>query len=419
MHPVERRVSALIAELMLDEPVLLLEGPRSVGKSTLLRHIAEATGASVFDLDDLATRDAVAADPALFVSGAPPICIDEYQKVPLVLDAIKAELNRSTTPGRFVIAGSTRYETLPQAAQSLTGRLSRVAVRPFTQAEIDGVTNNFLDLLHRDARSLISTERSTTPRDEYIRRIIRGGFPLAIERETARARARWFDDYLRLTLERDARELAKLRQAAALPKLLTLLAARTAQLLNLAEIGESIDLAPATVESYTRILEAVFLTQRLEAWGTTLTARSGNKPKLHIVDSGIAAHLLRLSEERLARRDPAALTEFGHLLETFVVGELARQASWTEDVAGVGHWRTYDGDEVDFIAERRNGTVVAIEVKASTRVSGGDFSALRRLRDRLGDTFTAGVTLYLGERSYTFEDRLHVMPVDKLWQSTE
>lgn len=288
-------------------------------------------------------------------------------------------------------------------------------IQPFTQAEIDGVRSTFLQRLFDDPRSLVTATASSTTRDEYIQRIVRGGFPLAVERTKAGSRSRWFDDYIRLTLERDARELGKLRQAAALPRLLGRLAGQTAQVLNLVDAGSDVGLSAVTVESYTRILEAVFLIQQLPAWGTTLTARTANRPKVHVVDSGVAAHLLRLGADRLAMRDATALTEFGHLLETFVVGEVSRQASWMDGLVGVGHWRNYDGDEVDFIAERTDGTVIAIEVKTGGRVSGSDLKPLHKLRDRLGKSFVAGVALYLGERAYTLDDRLHVMPVDRLW----
>lgn len=414
---VDRRALRVARQRLEEDPVVLLEGPRSVGKSTALRELAAAAGATVVDLDDLATRDAVAADPGLFLSGTPPVCVDEYQKVPSVLDAIKAELNRSTTPGRFLLAGSTRYETLPLAAQSLTGRLDRVPIQPFTQTEIDGTENTFVEQLFTHPDTLITEATSTTSRDEYIQRIVRGGFPLAIERTNPASRSRWFESYVRLTLERDAQELGRLRQGAALPRLLNRLAGQTAQVLSLTDAGADIGLSAPSVESYTRILEAVFLVQLLPAWGTTLTARSSNRPKVHVVDSGVAAHLLRLSADRLARREPTALTEFGHLLETFVVGELSRQTDWMDGIAGVGHWRTYDGDEVDFVAELHDGRVVAIEVKTGGRVPGTDLHPLRRLRDRLGESFVAGVALYLGERSYTYEDRVHVIPVDKLWLS--
>jgi predicted AAA+ superfamily ATPase len=413
--PIKRRTESLVIERLREEPVVLIEGPRAVGKSTLLRAVADETGGDVLDLDNLAIRDAVTVDPALFMSGPAPIVVDEYQKAPFVLDAIKSELNRSTQPGRFLLAGSTRYETLPEVAQSLTGRLNRVSIYPFTQAEIDGVTNTLVPrLFDDDSRGVIVAPASTTNRNEYIQRIVRGGFPLAITRRPV-ARGRWFDDYVRLTLERDARELGKVRQGAALPRLLARLASQTGQVLNLTAAGHDIGLAAATVESYTKLLEAVFLIQQLPAWGTTLSTRSAARPKVHVIDSGVAARLLRLTPERLASRNPTALTEFGHLLETFVIGEIVRQTSWGDSIAGLGHWRTHDGDEVDLVIEHDNGTIVAFEVKAGSRVPGEQFEPLRKLRDYMGDNFIAGITFYLGERSYTFEDRLHVMPVDRLW----
>jgi len=170
-----------------------------------------------------------------------------------------------------------------------------------------------------------------------------------------------------------------------------------------------------TAENYTRLLEAVFLLQRLPAWGTTLRARAAAMPKIHVVDSGVAARLLRLAPERLGRLDASSLTQFGHLLETFAVSEVVKQASWVDGIAGYGHWRTHDGDEVDLVVERDDGSVVAFEVKAGSRVARDDSKGLRTLRRALGDVFRAGVVLYLGERAYTYEDRIHVIPLDRLW----
>jgi predicted AAA+ superfamily ATPase len=225
----------------------------------------------------------------------------------------------------------------------------------------------------------------------------------------------WFDDYISLSLERDVQELSKIRQATSLPPLLHKLASQTAQVLNITRAASSVRLDEKTADSYVRLLEAIFLLYRLPAWCHTLTARSTASPKIHILDSGVAARLLRLTPQKLAVRSPATLTEFGHLLETFVVTELLKQASWTDWVGGVGHWRTRNGDEVDLVVERDDGMVVAFEVKAAGRIPGGDLAPLRKLRDAAGDAFLAGVAFYLGERSYTFEDRLHVMPVDRIW----
>lgn len=413
---VSRRAYQIALARMTDDPVVLLEGPRSVGKSTLMRRIAEECGARVVDLDDPAVRDVVVSDPRTFIEGARPVCIDEYQKGPIILDAIKSELNRDSAPGRFVLTGSTRHDALPAAAQSLTGRLTRLTVYPLSQGEILGTHETLLEALFADPKSAVAAHpASETTRDEYINRMVAGGFPLALSRSSDTARNRWFDEYVGLTLERDVRELSRIRQGAQLPGLLLRFAGQTAQVLNIQKIARDAKLDGATTENYARLLEAVFLVYRLPAWGKTLSARSAGTPKLHVLDSGVAARLLRLTPVKLKLRDPTALTELGHLLETFTVGELLKQASWLPDPVTVGHWRTHDHDEVDLVLERDDGAVIAFEVKAAGRVPGDDFRALRKLRSAVGDAFVAGAVLYLGTRSYNFEDRLYAMPIDRLW----
>jgi len=409
-------VLPIVLDRLADDPVVLLEGPRAVGKSTLLRQVAEQTGAIVLDLDDPATRDAVAADPATFVHGEGLVRLDEYQKAPDVLDAIKAELNRDGRPGRSVLTGSTRHDALPTAAQSLTGRLTRLRVYPLAQVELEQTNHNLVAALFDDpARVVLARPTSGNEREEYVERAVAGGMPMALQRRTSAARARWFDDYVALTLERDIRELSRVRQSDLLPQLLYRLAGQSAQILNIDKAGRDAGLDHTTAENYTRLLEAVFLVQRLPAWGKTLRSRSARSPKLHVVDSGIAARLLRLTSEKLLRRDPSVLSELGHLLETFAVGELLRQTSWLEGMASAGHWRTHDADEVDFIVERDDGALIAFEVKGAGRVSHADFGPLRKLREATGDSFIAGVVLYTGARSYTSDDRLHVLPLDSLW----
>ncbi len=412
---VTRRIEPVIRSRMRDEPVVALQGPRAVGKTTLLRAVALASNLTVLDLDDPATRTAVEADPVTFVSGPGPVFIDEYQHVPMILDAIKAELNRDGSPGRFVISGSTRHDALPRAAQALTGRLHLMDILPLAQGEIDGTPDTLVARLFDAPASTVDALPSTTTREQYIARVTDGGFPPALRRASPGARSRWFDDYLALCLERDLTELARIQQKAALPKLLARLSGQTAQMLNIASAGEAAGLKARTAENYTKLLEALFLVQRLPAWGTTLRARAVAMPKLHVIDAGLAAHLLRLTPDKLARREPTAMQEFGHLLETFVVAEVMKQLSWMDDIAGLGHWRTHDGAEVDLIIERRDGTVVAIEVKAATRVTNKDLTGLRAIRDGLGDAFLAGVVLNTGPQAYRADDRIQVLPIDRLW----
>ncbi len=413
----QRRILEVLASLVVDEPVVALHGPRSVGKSTLLQAFAAANDVGVLDLDDPATLDAVEANPAAAVSGPTPLCVDEYQKALDILDAVKARLNREgTQPGTAVLTGSTRHDAIPRTAQALTGRMHVLTILPLSQGEIDSQHENLLQALRADpANAVAAHSTSTTSRQDYVDRVMAGGFPLALRRQGA-ARARWFNDYVRLSIERDAADLAQVRQRQVLRDLLNRLAGQTGQVLNVAAASAGLEAHRQTIDGYVRLLEDLFLVYRVPAWGKLLRARASKQPKVHVVDTGLAAWLLGSSAAKLATLDPTQLTEFGHLLETFVVGELRKQVSWLDDPVTLGHWRV-DNDEVDAVVEFDDGAVLAFEVKANERVTGKDLSGLRKLRDSVGDRFIAGVAFSTGVRSYSFEDRLHVMPIDRLWQT--
>jgi predicted AAA+ superfamily ATPase len=287
----ERRLGEVVEARLAEEPVVVLNGPRTVGKSTLLSELARRSGRTVIDCDDLATRAAGRSDPARFVESDRPVLIDEYQHVPELLDAIKAQLNRDLRPGRYVLAGSTRYATLPEAAQALTGRATS------------------------------------------------GGMPVALRRPHGRSRSRWYSNYVDLVINKDVLDISRVRQREMLPRLLGQLAARSGQVLNMAAISGTVVLEKSTTENYTKLLEAVFLIYRLPAWGTTLGSRVTKHPKVHLINSGVMAWLLSLTPEKIAQDAPAALTEYGHLIETFAVEEILKQASWSEAPVTAGHFR--------------------------------------------------------------------------------
>src|SRR5665647_847831 len=361
-----------------EEPVIALHGPRSVGKSTLLATFAAARAVPVLDLDDDAVRDAVLANPSLAIGEHTPVCLDEYQRAPGVLDAIKARLNREgTLPGTAVLTGSTRHDALPRTAQALTGRLHVMTIWPLSQGEIGGTTEDLVIALRDDPAGAVGAHpSSSTARADYIERICAGVFPLALRRSGG-ARNRWFDGYITQSLERDALELARIRERQVLRELLNRLAGRTGQVLNLSRASDGLGVQRKTIEEHTRLLEDLFLIARLPAWGKTLRARATAAPKIHVIDSGLAARLMRVTPAKLATLDPTALTELGNLTETFVVGELRKQISWLDEAVASGHWRTQEGDEVDFVIEFDDGRVLAFEVKASERISGADFRGLR------------------------------------------
>jgi len=383
----------------------------------LRSYCREAKG-ELLDLDDINVLEAVRGNLSATAKAGTPLCVDEYQKLPAILDAIKARLNEEgSQPGTAVVTGSTRHDALPQTAQALTGRIHPITIWPLSQGEIAGVREDLLECLWENPEDAVqSVLTSDTLRSEYVERVCAGGMPLALRR-SASARGRWFDDFVRTSVERDATELSRIRDRQALGDFLRYLTSQTGQLLNITSAAQQMGVDRKTVESHLRLLEDLFLVSRLGAWGKTLRSRVTSAPKVHVVDSGVAARLLQLTPAKLTGLDPQSLSSFGHLLETFVVGELRKQASWLEEGATLGHWRTSDGVEVDLVMERPDGSILAFEVKANERAPGSDFKGLQQLRDLTGDRFVAGVVFTTGPRSYTYEDRLHVLPVDRLWTS--
>jgi uncharacterized protein len=411
----KRRLTGVVEARLAEEPVLVLNGPRTVGKSTLLSHLAEHLGRAVIDCDDPATRSAVRDDPARFIESDQPVLIDEYQHVPELLDAIKAQLNKDLRPGGYVLAGSTRYATLPAAAQALTGRVDIIPVLPLSQGEIDNARESFVARLLDGAGIDMSSPQAPAPRDEYAHRSTSGGLPVALRRPPGRSRSRWFSNYVNLVIDKDVLDISRVRQREMLPRLLRQLAARSGQVLNVSAIGATIGLEKSTTENYIRLLEAVFLISRLPAWGTTLGSRIARHPKIHVVDSGVMAWLLNLTPQKIALAAPSTLSEYGHLIETFAVGEILKQASWSDAPVITGHFRTEGGDEVDLVLERDDGQVIAFEIKAGSRISGEDFRGLRHLKERIGDRLEEAIILYTGMHDYTHDGWITVLPLSRLW----
>ena len=399
---------------MQDEPVIVLTGPRTVGKSTLMHTLGAKLGRRVLDLDDLTTRAVVRDDLASFVSSDRPVLIDEFQLVPEILDAIKAELNQDGGPGQFLLAGSTRYGSLPLTAQSLTGRVHVETVWPLSQGELDGRRESFVErLLAGSLGRHNSPVRQDGP--DHVERVLAGGLPAALRRSTGRPRGRWFDNYVALVVQRDVLEIKNIRQSSALPQFLRQLAAQTGQVLNVTQASRRASVSASTGDDYVRLLESVFLLHRLPAWGSTLQARINRLPKVHLMDTGLCGWLLGLSVASVNRRIPAVMTEFGHVMETFVVNEILKQVGWSDQSCYAGHYRTSEGHEVDLVLELEDGDVVAVEVKAGGTYREEDLRGLRQLRSRLGPRFRAGALIYTGNRSAVVDDRLALVELNQLW----
>jgi uncharacterized protein len=302
-----------------------------------------------------------------------------------------------------------------RGTQALTGRIQPLEVMPFSQGELDGNHDDFLDVIFEDPAALAIPMTTQTEREEYEQRICRGGMSLAVHVD-ARRRTNFYRSYLGVSLARDVLDISRVRQMNVLPRLMERLAAQTGQVLNIVKASHGAGIEPRSGDNYVRLLEALFLIRRLPAWGRTLRSRTVHSPKLHVVDSGLAAYLLGITPEKLTRRDPAALSEFGHLLETFVVGEIMKQASWRDDIRDLGHWRTHNDQEVDLVAETHDGSVVGFEIKAGREVDHKALRGLITLRETLGEQFRAGFILNTGTEAYRIDDRIYVCPIDRLWR---
>ena len=394
---------------MTDTPVVLLNGARQTGKTTLAQALAAGSGAQYFTFDDLATLALAAGDPSGFIRNLTgPVVLDEIQKAPNLFPAIKLAVDKDRQPGRFLLTGSANVLTLPRLSESLAGRMEVIPLYPFSAGELAGAAEGFLARLFAGT---IATSKRASAGGDIAARLTRGGYPEATQREAEDRRGAWFASYISTILQRDVRDLARVDALHTLPNLLKLLAARASGLLNLADVGRDAGLPHTTLTRYLALLETVFLVHRLPAWSHNLGQRLVKAPKLHLVDSGLACHLLGADARRLSEDRPL----MGRLLESYVVGELRKQVSWADSRTALYFFRTATGLEVDVVLEQPDGSVAGIEVKASASVGASDFAALKTLRNQLGQLFRAGVVLYLGDQVVPFGDKLWLVPLPALW----
>ncbi|MGQ0843866.1 MAG: ATP-binding protein [Sporichthyaceae bacterium] len=401
-----RRAASRVEEALADTRVVVVNGARQVGKSTLAAVVARARdGSTLRYLDHPDVRLAAAEDPVAFLRhDGGLMVIDEVQRVPELWLALKHAVDVDPTPGRFLLTGSARLLALQSLPDSLVGRSETVELWPLSQGEIDGGTDRFVDELVRQGVDLRVPSLDLVRRD-YLARAERGGFPEAVRRSTARRRGAFFDSYVADLVNRDVRQAAQIDQVADMRRLIALLAAQVGALVRPERLAGELSITGPTVKRYLQILETVFLIKRVPAWTPGAAGRAIHTPKLAFVDSGLAAHL--------AGGDASGRT--GGLVENLVLGELGRQLTWCEEPLELYHYRDRDGYEVDAVLEHRNGDVFAIEVKTAESLRTEDFRGLRALRTRIGTRFRAGIVLYCGSEQLAFGDRLASLPISALW----
>jgi uncharacterized protein len=412
---VPRHLAPRIVDALHDTPVVYLQGARQTGKSTLAQAIArEQRFADYLTLDTAAVLAAAEGDPEGFVAGLEgPTVIDEVQKAPRLALAIKAAVDKRRRSGQFLLTGSASVMALPRLSESLAGRVELHTLWPFSQGELTGHHESFVDRLFmarfRSAQS--EAEAETVTERDIIQRLVVGGYPEAQTRTREERRGAWFDSYVTAILQRDVRELVNIDRLAEAPRLLALLASRTCQLVNYADIARSLSIPQTTLKRYLTLMEMTFLVRLLPAWFTNIGKRLAQSPKLLLTDTGLLTHLLGIDAARLR----ADRTLLGHVLENFVAVELLKQLGWSRQKCGLFHFRTETGHEVDLVLEDASGRLVGIEVKAGATVEKRDFRGLETLAAAVGDRFVRGVVLYTGEVPVPFAKRLQAIPIHHLW----
>ena len=395
---------------MTDTPVVVLNGARQVGKSTLVTDLLHLSGrVEVMTLDHEPTLRAASSDPRTFVErSVDTLVIDEAQLEPRLFRAVKAAVDTDRRPGRFVLTGSARLLSVPEMADALVGRVEVIELWPFSEIELAGSRSSVVDVIERSPDAIVVSR--AIRRKDLAELVVRGGFPEAVSRTPGRRRA-WFDAYASTSVTRVVNQIADLERVAEIPRLLRLLAARSAEELNVAKLASEFGWGARTIDSYLAQLSSAFVLQLLPAWSANLSSKVVHRPKIHLLDTGLCAALCGLTAERLME----APERFSNLLETFVVMELRKQSSWSETQPALWHFRDRGGAEVDIVLEYPDGRVVAIEVKSGATPSHADARGLRLLRDRLGDRFHHGYLATTAPEAHPLEDRLSAIPVTAFW----
>ncbi len=409
---IHRHITSNVVEALSDTPVVLINGARQTGKSTLVRSLELAQQERQYlTFDDPGILSAAKRDPNSFVAGlGRRVTLDEVQHVPELFSVIKMAVDQKREPGRFLLTGSADILLLPKLSESLAGRVELHTLWPFSQGEMEQVREDFIDMLFAGEAQWSISSAAKLSRNEIFERVLTGGYPVVIERQPERRKA-WFESYLTTILQRDVRDLSAIADLTAVPRLLTVVASRVGNLLNFADLSRNMSLPQTTLKRYFALLEMTFLVQLLQPWSVNLGQRVIHTPKAYVNDTGLLTHLLGLSLDRL-ETDPGLA---GSVLENFVLMELQKQATWSKTKPHFFFWRTTSGQEVDIVLEETGGRMVGIEVKASSTLTGRDTRGLDALAKAAGKRWIRGVVLYTGTEIVPLAANIHAVPLPMIW----
>lgn len=399
-----RFTTSRVQEALLDTPVVLIHGPRQCGKTTLAQYAAPEYHYVTFD--DQAVLEAARFDPVGFVKRLPEyVILDEVQHVPELFRAIKMSVDQNRKPGRFVLTGSANVLLLPTLSDSLAGRMEIINLLPLARAEIrETPSPTLLELLLTNKLDSLKEEHKT--HQSLAERIVEGGFPEPLSRESSSRKRRWHESYLQTLVQRDIQQISNIHKLDKVPMLLTALANQSAQLLNISSLSRDLGIDRATLNQYLALLQQIFLVDILSPWFNNRNKRLVKTPKAHLVDTGISSFLLGVDAKALE----ADRNLLGHLAENYVYTELKRHATGLDTGVNFYHYRDQNKKEIDLVIETQSGQLIAVETKVAATVGAGDFKVLREFQKTYSDKFTVGVVIYEGEHLLPFGEGMFAVP---------
>lgn len=413
---IRRHITDYLLQALHDTPVVLVNGARQTGKSTLVQspEVALPQGRQYLTFDDPGVLAAAKRDPKGFISGlTTPVTLDEIQRAPELFPSIKVAVDRWRDPGRFLLTGSANVLLLPSLSESLAGRMEVLTLWPFSQGEKMGTREGFIDTSFSAHHKWAGGKAQANPRDKLFRTVLAGGYPPVAEREAGARREAWFRSYLMTILQRDVRDIANIADLTAIPQVLQLTASRVGGLLNFADLSRGLGLPQTTLKRYFALLKTTFLVELLPAWSRNLGQRVIHSPKVYLNDTGLLAHVLGLTVERLVTE----VGLVGGVLENFALMELKKQSAWSQTHPQLYYWRTASGHEVDIVLEDSAGRLVGVKVKASATLGANDVRGLQTLARAAGKRWIRGIVLYTGTEVVPFARDLHAMPLSFLWMA--
>lgn len=415
-----------VLEALRTRRVVILEGARQCGKTTLAKSLHTSPGMIYRTLDDVALQAAARADPHGFVAHGPGLMvIDEIQRAPELLQAIKKEVDEHPVPGRFLLTGSTSIQSSPGVTESLAGRVAHQRLRPFAAGEMAEVLPTFLArALREDWAGLVSgftpaqgamtnsVANSVSGKDDVLLQALRGGYP-ETQSLSDKAVRRWHQDYVAALMARDLQDIAHIRRKDSMHKLLEVLAAWSGKLMDMNAIGGQLALSRPTLETYINALQTLFLVERVRPWAKTDYDRVSKQDKLFMTDTGLTASLLRWQFDKVRLDADTG----GKLVEGFVFTQLAAQLEAQDEPCHLTHYRDREQREIDFVIETPDGVTVGVEVKAGSAVGLDSFKHLAWFRERMLQNKApfVGVVLYTGEQVLRFGEHLWAVPMHALW----